>query len=204
MPLPNAKPDPAGSNVYRQLNSIKLGDLTNEQFDVVYDNVFLNDMSEDELRRLALVGAARQSFSPSSSGPIGQSVTVYADSDTSGLKVAMFGGGSLDSKYSKDDSQVIIPPGSAWVCSGISMYGTSLTGSVNHDVWYYPAGVTPVAEDKATLIVDLSSTAGNIPLFSSETGGLNDVLIDDQSTIWVEGTGTFTSIRYSATFFRVR
>ena len=48
MPLPNAKPDPAGSNVYRQLNSIKLGDLTNNQFDVVYDNVFLNDMSEDE------------------------------------------------------------------------------------------------------------------------------------------------------------
>ena len=70
MPLPNAKPDPAGSNVYRQLNSIKLGDLTNNQFDVVYDNVFLNDMSEDELRRLALIGAARQSFSASSSGPI--------------------------------------------------------------------------------------------------------------------------------------
>jgi len=70
MPLPNAKPDPAGSNVYRQLNSITLGDLTNEQFDKVYQNVFLNDMSEDELRRLALVGAARQSFSASSSGPI--------------------------------------------------------------------------------------------------------------------------------------
>jgi hypothetical protein len=70
MPLPNAKPEPAGSNVYRQLNSIKLGDLTNEQFDKVYQNVFLNDMSEDELRRLALVGAARQSLSASSSGPI--------------------------------------------------------------------------------------------------------------------------------------
>ena len=140
MPLPNAKPDPAGSNVYRQLNSITLGDLTNDQFDKVYQNIFLNDMSEDELRRLALVGQARQSFSPSSSGPVGQSVTVYADSDTSGGKVALFGGGSLDSLYSKDDSAVTIPPGSAWVCSGISIYGTGVTGSVNHDVWYYPAG----------------------------------------------------------------
>ena len=171
MPLPNAKSDPAGSNVYRQLNSIKLGDLTNEQFDVVYDNVFLNDMSEDELRRLALVGAARQSFSPSSSGPIGESVTVYVDSDTSTGKVALFGGGTLDSLYSKDDSAVTIPAGSAWVCAGISWYGTGISGSVNHDVWYYPAGET-VDESKATLIVDLSSTGGNQPLFSSETGGL--------------------------------
>ena len=82
MPLPNAKPDPAGSHVNRQLNSIKLGDLTNAQFDVVYDNVYLNDMSEDELRRLALVGAARQSFSASSSGPIPGNVIIVSETIT--------------------------------------------------------------------------------------------------------------------------
>ena len=77
MPLPDAVPKPPGSNIYRQLNAIKLGDLTNEQYEVVYNNIFLNDTSEDELRRLALIGLARQSYSPSSSGPIGESVTVY-------------------------------------------------------------------------------------------------------------------------------
>tara|TARA_Y100000004_G_scaffold157864_1_gene183833 strand:+ start:1062 stop:1676 length:615 start_codon:yes stop_codon:yes gene_type:complete len=204
MPLPDAVPKPAGSNIYRQLNAIKLGDLTNEQYEVLYDNIFLNDTSEDELRRLALIGLARQSFSPSSSGPIGESVTVYLDAISSGSKYAIFGGGNLMSMYSKDDEDVVFPKGSAWVCSGISWYGTGLSGSVNHDVWYYPAGVTPVVESKATLIVDLSSTGGNQPLFSSETGGLNDVLIDEDSTLWVEFTGTATSIRYSATFFRVR
>lgn len=204
MPLPDAVPKPSGSNIYHQLNSIKLGDLTNAQFDIVYNPLFLNDKSEDELRRLALIGLARQSFSPSSSGPTGESITVYCDNDSSGGKKAIFGGGSLDSFYSKDDTPVVIPAGSAWVCSGISWYGTGITGSVNHDVWYFPAGITPVVENKATLIVDLSSTGGNQPLFSSETGGLNDVLIDDQSTLWVEFTGAALEIRYSATFFRVR
>ena len=204
MPLPDAVPKPDLSNIYHQLNNIKLGDLTNEQFDIVYGPLFLNDRSEDELRRLALIGLARQSFSPSSSGPIGESVTVYVDATSSGSKYAIFGGGNLTSSYSKDDEDVVFPEGTAWVCSGISWYGTGVSGSVNHDVWYYPAGVTPVVESKATLIVDLSSTGGNQPLFSSETGGLNDVLIDDKSTLWVEFTGTATSIRYSATFFRVR
>tara|TARA_R100001463_G_scaffold106967_2_gene161562 strand:- start:220 stop:831 length:612 start_codon:yes stop_codon:yes gene_type:complete len=203
MPLPNAVPKPAGSNIYHQLNAIKLGDLTNEEFDIVYNPLFLNDRSEDELRRLALIGLARQSFSSSSSGPIGESITVYGKITSSGDKLAMWGGGNLGSSNAKDDEDAVFPPGTAWVCAGISFFATGLVGSVNHDVWYYPAGET-VDETKATLIVDFSSTGGNQPLFSSETGGMNDVLIDEQSTLWVEGTGNFTDSQYSATFFRVR
>ena len=202
MSLPFAD-KPEASSIYQDLKSLVLSDLTAVQFDELRDRIFSEGVNgtEDEYRRLLLLGLA--SSKVSTSGPVCESVTVYVDNDTSGVKTAIFGGGSLDSKYSKDDTDVIFPANSAWVCSGISMYGTGISGSVNHDVWYYPAGETPV-ESKATLIVDFSSTGGNQPLFSSETGGLNDVLIDGDSTLWVEFTGTATNIRYSATFFRVR
>ncbi len=202
MSLPFAD-KPEASSIYQDLKSLVLNDLTSNQFDEFRQRIFSEGVNgtEDEYRRLLLLGLASNKVS--TSGPVGESVTVYVDSDTSGGKVAIWGGGTLSSK-TVDDVAAVYPPGSAWVCSGISWYGTGISGSVNHDVWYYPAGVTPVVESKATLIVDLSSTGGNQPLFSSETGGLNDVLIDEDSTLWVEFTGTATEIRYSATFFRVR
>jgi len=82
MPLPDAEPKPAGSNIYHQLNSTKLGDLTNAEFAIVRDPLFLNDVSEDELRRLALIGQARQSLSASSSGPIPGSMIVTSETIT--------------------------------------------------------------------------------------------------------------------------
>lgn len=187
MPLPNAKPDPAGSNVYRQLNSIKLGDLTNEQFDVVYDNVFLNDMSEDELRRLALVGAARQSFSRSSSGPIpGTSTVITAEVDTSGVPVLLFNPGV----------------GEVWRFNGASIFGNGISGSVNHDVWLADQALTSDFGSKAVLLVDDTATAGNIPL--NESQRLNNVIIDENSYMYVESSGTFTTITFLAHFIRVR
>ena len=94
MPLPDAVPKPAGSNIYRQLSDKKLGELTNAEYEVVYEKIFLNDTSEDELRRLALIGLARQSFSASSSGPIGQTQILNAITTSTGNKEAVWGGGS--------------------------------------------------------------------------------------------------------------
>jgi len=68
MPLPNAKPDPEDSNVYKQLSSIKASDLTRSQLDVIRDPLFLNDQSEDVLRRIALIGLVTDQLSIS--GPI--------------------------------------------------------------------------------------------------------------------------------------
>jgi len=187
MPLPDAKPDPAGSNVYRQLNSIKLGDLTNEQFDKVYQNVFLNDMSEDELRRLALVGAARQSFSASSSGPIpGTSEVITATVDTSGTPVLLFNP----------------DPGEVWRFNGASINGIGITGSVNHDIWLADQVLSGSFGDNAVLLVDDTATAGNIPL--NESQRLNDVIIDENSYMYVESSGTFTTVKFLAHFIRVR
>lgn len=202
MPLPDAAPKPAGSNIYRQLNAIKLGDLTNEQYDILYNNIFLNDTSEDELRRLALLGQARQSFSPSSSGPIGQTQVVNVAVQSSGDQLAVWGGGTLNASDIAGDD-VVFPKGTVWQLMGASIYGSGFSGSVNHDIWLYPASETTLTESKATLLVDVSNTAGNIPIIANENA-FADVYIDDTVNIWVESTGTFTKVDWSLTFARVR
>jgi hypothetical protein len=119
----------------------------------------------------------------------------------------MWGGGTLESTNAKDDEDAVFPKGTAWLCSGGSWYTSSISGSVNHDVWLAPSSMSPVVEAKATLIVDLSSTGGNQPLFSSETGGLGNIYVDDDTTIYCEGTGTIVAggdIQYSMHFVRVR
>lgn len=55
MPLPNAPP-PKDSNVYQQLSSNTLDDLTNTNYEVVRDPVFIDPSNEDEIRRLKLIG----------------------------------------------------------------------------------------------------------------------------------------------------
>jgi len=202
MPLPEAVPKPPGSNIYRQLNSIKLGDLTNEQYEVVYKNIFLNDTSEDELRRLSLVGAARQSFSPSSSGPIGETQVVNVTITSSGTQLAAWGGGTLNGVDIAGDD-VVFPKGSVWQLMGASIYGSGFSGSVNHDIWLYPASESSLTESKATLLTDVSNTAGNIPIIANENA-FTTTFIDDTVKIWVESTGTFTKVDWSLTFARVR
>tara|TARA_R100000329_G_scaffold144426_2_gene129166 strand:+ start:1059 stop:1667 length:609 start_codon:yes stop_codon:yes gene_type:complete len=202
MPLPDAVPKPEGSNIYHQLNAIKLGDLTNEQYAIVYDPLFLNDRSEDELRRLALIGLARQSFSASSSGPIGETVVLNAITTVSGNKEAIWGGGTLDS-YDINGNAVAFPKGSVWQLAGASIYGTGFAGNVNHDIWIYPSTETTMVESKATLLTDVTSTAGNIPIIANETA-FPTVFIDDTVNLWIETTGTFTNTQWSLTFSRVR
>ena len=189
MPLPNAKPDPAGSNVYRQLNSIKLGDLTNEQFDIVYQNVFLNDMSEDELRRLALVGAARQSFSASSSGPIpntGEVLTIAA---------------TTTNIY-----ELLVPgPGEVYQLTGGSISGTGLSGNVCHHLM--TANVSDSIDGgsdrtKAVLNVEYCSTAGQAVL--NETTPFGQIFLDENIALYGQSTGTFTEIKYKISVVRIR
>jgi hypothetical protein len=203
MPLPDA-PIPQVSNLYRQLNSIKLGDLTNEQYEVVYNNIFLNDTSEDELRRLALIGLARQSFSPSSSGPTRDFVTVNTVVTSSGDKAAVWGGYSGLNATDINGEDLTFPKDTVWQCMGASWYVSGISGSVNHDVWFMPSS-SPPTDQTATLIADVSSTGGNQPLFSYNSGRAVDFCyVGDDNTLWVEASGTFTKVEYSFTFVRVR
>ena len=67
MPLPDT-PDPEKSNVYRQLSSESIQTADVDNFDIVRFPVKLDPASEDELRRINLVGQAANLSS--SSGPI--------------------------------------------------------------------------------------------------------------------------------------
>lgn len=67
MPLPNT-PAPEESNVYRQLSSEDIQSADVDNFDIVRFPVKLDSSSEDELRRINLVGQAANL--QSQSGPI--------------------------------------------------------------------------------------------------------------------------------------
>jgi len=203
MPLPDAVPKPAGSNIYRQLSDKKLGELTNEEYEVVYNNIFLNDTSEDELRRLALIGLARQSFSASSSGPIGQTQILNAITTSTGNKEAVWGGGTLSS-YNINGDDVVFPKGSVWQLQGASIYVAGASGSINHDIWLYPSSEAVLDEQKASLLADVSSTASNIPIISTEGTFAGPIFVDDTINMWIESTGTFTSVKWQLAFQRVR
>lgn len=89
MPLPNALPTPDKANIYEQLSSIKVEDLTRSQLDVIRNPLFLNNTSEDVLRRINLIGQTSNQMS--NSGPIPgasriQGVTRTSDGTSTILK----------------------------------------------------------------------------------------------------------------------
>lgn len=81
MPLPDAPP-PRSSRVYQQTTGKTLQSLTVENLDTISDPVFLDRNSEDELRRINLVGQA--SNLQSQSGPIPGTGVVKEITDTTG------------------------------------------------------------------------------------------------------------------------
>ena len=189
MPLPDAVPKPPGSNIYHQLNAFKLGELTNEQLAIVRDPLFLNDRSEDELRRLALIGQARQSLSVSSSGPIPGTGYVTDLDQTDGNIITILEPG----------------PGEVWAVVGGSVTGTSVSGTVcYHLLTANKSDAISGSTDrsKATLIVEVCGTAGQVPLNESVPYG--EVYIDENMCLYAQATGTFTSIAWKISLIRVR
>lgn len=189
MPLPDAVPKPAGSNIYHQLNAIKLGDLTNEQLAIVRDPLFLNDRSEDELRRLALIGQARQALSVSSSGVIPGTGNVTDLDQTDANIITILEPG----------------PGEVWQVTGGSVTGTGVSGTVCYHLMTANqsdaiAGSTD--RSKACLQVEVCGTPGQLPL--NETVPFGAIYIDENVGLYAQATGTFTSIAWKIAYFRVR
>ena len=80
MTLPDA-PIPSKSNLYQQLSSEQISTASPANFQIAVDPVFLDSSSEDELRRINLVGQAANL--QSQSGPIGPGQIVKI-TDTTG------------------------------------------------------------------------------------------------------------------------
>jgi len=65
MPLPDAEPTPNKANIYEQFSNITAQNFTRENLDVVLNPLFLNNLSEDVLRRIKLIGETTGSLSSS-------------------------------------------------------------------------------------------------------------------------------------------
>ena len=89
MPLPYAPP-PKDSKVYRDLKNLKISEVTSDQMDTLKNQLYAQgiDGSEDEMRRLILLGAASQSASLS--GPIPGTFQVVETSLTAPTTYSMF------------------------------------------------------------------------------------------------------------------
>lgn len=190
MPLPDAVPKPAGSNVYAQLNATKLGDLTNQEFGIVRDPLFLNDQSEDELRRLALIGLARQSISVSSSGPIPNTGVVLS---------------SVQSTTNVIVTLLEPNPGEVWQITGGSITGTGISGTVcYHLLTANKSDAIGGTTDRSTAVlnVEYCATAGQAVL--NETTPFGDIFIDENLGLYGQASGTFTNITWKVSAIRVR
>ena len=183
MPLPDAEPKPAGSNIYHQLNSTKLGDLTNAEFAIVRDPLFLNDRSEDELRRLALIGQARQSLSASSSGPIPDTQLMIEKTVTT-------------TGY----SDIHEPgPGEVWqFVAGSANSTTGLSGTVTTEVDITSTG----AGAERVIFIDVGSTSSSDFPLSEITQ--SPIVYSYGQKLRLRLEGTFTSAIRTFTVIRVR
>lgn len=169
MPLPDAVPKPPGSNIYHQLNAIKLGELTNEEYAIVQNPLFLNDRSEDELRRLALIGQARQSISVSSSGPIPGTAQIIQT--------------SYGASHPPDDGayHTVFTPaaGQVWQLQGFFIF--SATGLTGFDV-----SIKDNVNSTRIIIAD----GGSGDVFDN---GFAPFTIDENTTLQFNAKGTITS-----------
>ena len=180
---------PEESDIYQDLKGIKLADLTADQFDQLRERIFSEGVNgtEDEYRRLLLLGQASQKIS--SSGPIAAT--------------------GLVTDLDQTDSNIIVikepAKGEVWCVTGGSVTGSGVSGTVCYHLMTANqsdsiSGSTD--RSKACLQVEVCGTAGQIPL--NETVPFGAIYIDENVGLYAQGTGTFTNLAWKVTMFRVR
>ena len=188
MSLPFAGP-PEEYQIYTDLKGVVLADLTADQFDQLRERLFSEGVNgtEDEYRRLVLLGQAGQKLS--SSGPI-PGTGIVTDLDQTDQNIIVI----------KEPAK-----GEVWMVTGGSCTGTGISGSVCYHL--LTANQSDNIEgstdrSKATLQVEVCNTAGQQPL--NETVPFGPVIIDENVGLYAQATGTFTNIAWKITMFRVR
>lgn len=183
MPLPYAPP-PKESKVYRDLKNLKISGVTADQIDTLKGELFAQgvDGSEDEMRRLQLLGQV--SNQASGSGPIPATLFISAIvADTSGTKA-----GNLK----------VASAGEVWQVYGFcvgAMNGRS--GSCTHEVF-----IRDTVNSLDCEIIDVSASSSQLPLH--ENNWMGPVYVDENTSIMYEVTGTFTDSTLQFVSARVR
>ena len=204
MPLPDA-PTPQVSNLYRQLNSDRIDDLTPKKFAVVRNPVFTNDVSEDELRRINLAGQA--SGQASGSGPLVNSLIVAKTIEQTGTgDIVIFAPGQdpVDNESIQDFN------GSASQTDQQYQYGVwkllGLSTNQSGSSWVGNFKVFITVGGSKVVLTDLNNSAGVAPIWT-EANGSQDVYVSGNSVLGVTvatQSGTLTKFELSALLIRVR
>ncbi len=189
MSLPFAD-KPESSSIYQDLKTKVLSNLTPDQFDELRDRIYSEGVNgtEDEFRRLVLLGQASQKIS--SSGPIpGADDVVSVNSDTNNAIIAI-----------KEPSK-----GEVWQLSSGSWTGSGISGTV----CYYLLAANQSSNisagtdrSAASIIVEYCATAGNGPL--NEQTPFGEIYIGENTGLYIQASGTFTDIDFKFLMTRVR
>jgi len=182
MPLPFAPP-PDESRVYDSLKSVLLSDVTSTQLDSLRSTVFAQgtDGTEDEFRRLLLLGLASQQSSIS--GPIPGSFKIALGTTSSS--------GSIVTAFTPNAGEV-------WqIVAAVGGSGSGTTGTIYLEVKLYDI----VNSRRVEWIATSTTTGTDIPLTEVTQ---NPVYIDENCRLEVEATGTFTTYNFLFPMIRVR
>ena len=189
MSLPFAG-DPDISQIYADLKGVKLADLTADQFDQLRSRIFSEGVNgtEDEYRRLLLLGQAAQKVS--SSGPLpGSDVVVSVNSDTNNAIIPI-------KKPEK---------GEVWQLSSGSWTGSGFSGTI---CFYLLAAnqssniESGTDRSAASIIVEYCATAGNGVL--NETTPFGEIYVGENTGLYIQAAGTFSDIDFKFLMNRVR
>lgn len=181
---------PEESDIYQDLKGVKLADLTADQFDQLRDRIFSEGVNgtEDEYRRLTLLGQAAQKIS--SSGPIpGSDTVISVNSDTTSGIVPI----KIPSK------------GEIWQLSSGSWTGNGISGTI---CYYLLAANQSANIDSGTdrgvasIIVEYCATAGNGVL--NESTPFGEIYIGENTGLYIQAVGTFSDIDFKFLMNRVR
>ena len=190
MPLPYAPP-PQDSKVYRDLKNLKISGVTADQIDTLKEALYAQgtDGSEDEMRRLNLLGQASNQQSTSGAIPATVQVTKTVAS-VSGSKYAAF----------------TPPSGTVWQIGPASFQLSGATGSVTCECWLYGPWPEYTGGDGTSVRVLVSNASSSSSSYQTMNEGSPyfPLYIDENSSIKFEATGTFTTVQFYMHAVRVR
>jgi hypothetical protein len=181
---------PEDSDIYQDLKGITLSDLTADQFDQLRERIFSEGVNgtEDEYRRLTLLGQAAQKIS--ASGPIpGSDSVISVNSDTNNAIIPI----KVPSK------------GEVWQLSSGSWTGSGISGTI----CFYLLAANQSANigagtdrSAASIIVEYCATAGNGVL--NESTPFGEIYVGENTGLYIQATGTFSDIDFKFLMNRVR
>jgi hypothetical protein len=183
MPLPDAPP-PKTSRVYQQFAGKLLSTISSTNFDTVKDPVYIDRNSEDEIRRLNLIGQATNM--QSQSGPMPGSMKIVSTTITDNTTTVAFS----------------VNQGEVYQLMTLGAEASGVSGNIQYN--FYMGGTDT---DGATALIRwyYQSSGDNGPIFMGDADFPDMPMFYDENTdLQIKLNGTFTSVKVQIAMIRVR